>query len=84
MCQSKSSIFEIYKLDNNFNLSLNLEIWFIASQDMGTLVLVIKYKYHPRNLIGRYIAWNWIRDNWDRLSSYYDTAISSRWALIGQ
>merc|ERR1712154_697478 len=20
-----------------------------------------------RNLIGRYIAWNWIRDNWDRL-----------------
>ena len=30
-----------------------------------------------RNLIGRYIAWNWIRDNWERLSSYYDTAISS-------
>jgi len=30
-----------------------------------------------KNLIGRYIAWNWIRDNWERLSSYYDTAISS-------
>merc|ERR1712013_708727 len=30
-----------------------------------------------KNIIGRYVAWNWIRQNWGALSAYYDTAISS-------
>ena len=28
-------------------------------------------------MIGRYVAWDWIRNNWSLLSAYYDTAISS-------
>ena len=30
-----------------------------------------------KNIVGRYLAWNWIRDKWDMISSYWDTAISS-------
>merc|ERR1711942_522546 len=30
-----------------------------------------------KNIIGQYVAWNWIRQNWGALSAYYDTAISS-------
>jgi len=30
-----------------------------------------------KNIVGRYIAWDWIRANWAQLSAYYDTAISS-------
>ena len=33
--------------------------------------------YNHRNIIGRYLAWNWIRDSWDEISTYWDTAISS-------
>ena len=40
---------------------------------LGTLSL----SYHHRNIIGRYLAWNWIRDSWDEISTYWDTAISS-------
>ena len=28
-------------------------------------------------MIGRYVAWDWIRNNWSLLAAYYDTAISS-------
>ena len=30
-----------------------------------------------KNIVGRYLAWNWIRDKWAMISSYWDTAISS-------
>jgi len=30
-----------------------------------------------KNTVGRYLAWNWLRQNWSRISQYYDTAISS-------
>jgi hypothetical protein len=30
-----------------------------------------------QNTIGRYIAWNWFRNNWVTISNTFDTAISS-------
>ena len=42
---------------------------------LGTLSIDIPYNH--RNIIGRYLAWNWIRDSWDEISTYWDTAISS-------
>ena len=41
---------------------------------LGTLSI---YLIYHRNIIGRYLAWNWIRDSWDEISTYWDTAISS-------
>ena len=38
---------------------------------------IINIPYNHRNIIGRYLAWNWIRDSWDEISTYWDTAISS-------
>ena len=29
------------------------------------------------NRIGRDLTWDWLRSNWDQISSYFDTAISS-------
>ena len=29
------------------------------------------------NRIGRDLTWDWLRSNWDHISSYFDTAISS-------
>jgi aminopeptidase N len=29
------------------------------------------------NRIGRDMTWDWLRSNWDQISSYFDTAISS-------
>ena len=37
-----------------------------------------------RNIVGRYIAWDWLRANWDRVLSYYPTAISSSMSRIIQ
>ena len=29
------------------------------------------------NRIGRDLTWDWLRSNWDKISAYFDTAISS-------
>merc|ERR1712142_162699 len=79
-----------YRNSNNGNEKLSImnalacsrEVWIlemslneesgVRKQDGWRVIVGVS-----RNIIGRYIAWNWIRDNWERLSSYYDTAISS-------
>ena len=35
-----------------------------------------------RTLVGRYVAWDWLRTNWYSVTSYWDTTVSSavsRW-----
>ena len=29
------------------------------------------------NAVGRYMTWNWLRNSWKEISTYFDTAISS-------
>ena len=62
---------EVWILERYLEMSLNEDSG-VRKQDGYRVIVGVS-----RNLIGRYIAWNWIRDNWERLSSYYDTAISS-------
>ena len=62
---------EVWILERYLEMSLTEDSG-VRKQDGYRVIVGVS-----RNLIGRYIAWNWIRDNWDRLSSYYDTAISS-------
>jgi len=62
---------EVWILERYLEMSLNEESG-VRKQDGWRVIVGVS-----RNIIGRYIAWNWIRDNWERLSSYYDTAISS-------
>ena len=32
--------------------------------------------------LGRYVAWNWIRDNWAQLRLYFDNGLSTRFKII--
>ena len=62
---------EVWILERYLEMSLNEDSG-VRKQDGYRVIVGVS-----ENLIGRYIAWNWIRDNWERLSNYYDTAISS-------
>ena len=62
---------EVWILERYLEMSLNEESG-IRKQDGYRVITGVS-----RNIVGRYIAWNWIRDNWERLSTYYDTAISA-------
>ena len=44
----------------------------IRKQDGSTVIANI-----AMNPVGRYIAWNWLRNRWNDVSTYFDTAISS-------
>jgi hypothetical protein len=48
--------------------------WFagIRKQDSYRVVVAV-----AQNTIGRYIAWNWFRNNWSIITAIFDTAISS-------
>ena len=32
--------------------------------------------------LGRYVAWNWIRDNWAQLRLYFDNGLSTRFKIV--
>ena len=32
--------------------------------------------------LGRYVAWNWIRQNWQLLRTYFDSGLSTRFKII--
>ena len=62
---------EIWILERYLEMSINEESG-VRKQDGYRVIVGVS-----RNTIGRYLAWNWIRQNWADLSAYYDTAISS-------
>jgi len=35
-----------------------------------------------RHMLGRYVAWNWIRVNWIKISAYFDNGLSTRFKNI--
>jgi len=62
---------EIWILERYLEMALNEESG-VRKQDGYRVISGVS-----KNIIGRYVAWNWIRQNWGALSAYYDTAISS-------
>jgi len=62
---------EIWLLDRFLAMSINEESG-VRKQDGYRVITGVS-----NNIVGRYVAWNWIRANWSQLSAYYDTAISS-------
>ena len=62
---------EIWILERYLEMALNEESG-VRKQDGYRVIAGVS-----RNIVGRYVAWNWIRQNWGALSAYYDTAISS-------
>jgi len=62
---------EVWILEKYLEMALD-ESSGVRKQDGYRIVVGVS-----KNLIGRYLAWNWIRDKWEDISSYYDTAISS-------
>jgi len=62
---------EIWILERYLEMALNEETG-VRKQDGYRVISGVS-----KNIIGRYVAWNWIRQNWGALSAYYDTAISS-------
>ena len=44
----------------------------IRKQDCNVVISGIS-----RNPIGRYMVWNWLRNDWDKISKYFNTGISS-------
>ncbi len=44
----------------------------IRKQDGTTVIAGI-----AQNSVGRYMTWNWLRNSWKEISTYFDTAISS-------
>jgi len=62
---------EIWILERYLEMALNEESG-VRKQDGYRVIVGVS-----RNIVGRYVAWNWIRQNWGALSAYYDTAISS-------
>jgi len=62
---------EIWILERYLEMAINEESG-VRKQDGYRVIVGVS-----RNIAGRYLAWNWIRQNWGELSAYYDTAISS-------
>ena len=69
-----------------YGLSCTSEVWIlqrylsltidptseIRKQDGASVV-----SYIARNPLGRFLTWDWIRNDWVKISNYFDTAISS-------
>jgi len=62
---------EDWLLERFLGMALN-ESSGIRKQDSYRVVVAV-----AQNTIGRYIAWNWFRNNWATISTTFDTAISS-------
>ena len=62
---------EVWLLQRYLDMSIEPESG-VRKQDGYRVIVGVS-----RNLVGRYVAWDWIRANWAALSAYYDTAISS-------
>jgi len=62
---------EVWLLQKYLDMSIN-ESSGVRKQDGYRVIVGVS-----KNIVGRYIAWDWIRANWAQLSAYYDTAISS-------
>merc|ERR1711915_998439 len=62
---------DIWVLERYLEMALN-ESSGVRKQDGYRVIVGVS-----KNIIGRYVAWNWIRSSWAELSAYYDTAISS-------
>jgi len=62
---------EVWILEKYLEMALD-ETSGVRKQDGYRIVVGVS-----KNLIGRYLAWNWIRDKWEDISNYYHTAISS-------
>jgi len=62
---------DIWVLERYLEMALN-ESSGVRKQDGYRVIAGVS-----KNIIGRYVAWNWIRSSWAELSAYYDTAISS-------
>jgi len=62
---------EVWLLQKYLDMSIS-ESSGVRKQDGYRVIVGVS-----KNIVGRYIAWDWIRANWAQLSAYYDTAISS-------
>jgi len=62
---------EVWILERYLEMSLTEDSG-VRKQDGYRVIVGVS-----KNIVGRYIAWDWIRANWAQLSAYYDTAISS-------
>jgi len=62
---------EVWILERYLEMALSEESG-VRKQDGYRVIVGVS-----KNIVGRYIAWNWIRENWGALAAYYDTAISS-------
>jgi len=62
---------EVWLLQKYLDMSISEDSG-VRKQDGHRVIVGVS-----KNIVGRYIAWDWIRANWARLSAYYDTAISA-------
>lgn len=62
---------EVWILQKYLDMSLDPTSG-IRKQDGTTVISAI-----ASNDVGRYMTWNWLRNKWDEISVYFDTAISS-------
>jgi len=62
---------EIWILEKYLEMALD-ETSGVRKQDGYRVITGVAH-----NTAGRYLTWNWVRQNWGKLSTYYDTAISS-------
>jgi len=62
---------EVWLLERYLDMSIREESG-VRKQDGYRVIVGVS-----KNIVGRYIAWDWIRGNWAALFAHYDTAISS-------
>merc|ERR1711935_655775 len=62
---------EIWLLEKYLEMSLDASSG-VRKQDGYRVIVGVAH-----NTVGRYIAWNWLRLNWVKLTTYYDTSIGS-------
>ena len=67
---------EVWVLQRFLAMSLNEEAG-VKKQDGYRVIAAVAGKS-----LGRYVAWNWIRDNWSVLTGYFDNGLSTRFKNI--
>ena len=43
----------------------------VRKQNAGTVVNAV-----ASNIVGHYVAWNWLRNEWPRIVEYFDTTLT--------
>ena len=61
---------EVWLLERYLEMSLTEEAG-VSKQDGYKIVVAVS-----NNLVGRFLAWDWLRSHWDELTTYYDPAVN--------